>query len=706
MKFNNETAMKAIDRPYPKIINGASQFVIPVFQRDYSWSEENCRQLWKDILAIAADSGDRGHFIGSVVYVATGDSAAGFTRWLLIDGQQPVTTLTLLLTALRDHIRDKGWQGSENGPTPKRIEAYFLRNVQEEGDREVKLRLRRHDDATLQALVNAQELPVEPSPRIRDNYELFRELLLEEDPETVYMGVNRLVVVDVTLERGVDDPQLIFESLNSTGVDLSPSDLIRNFILMRLPEKDQTRLYEAYWCKIEALFRGSERVFDNFIRDFLALRAKAAKLERSDRVYVGFRREFATIGADPQALESLLADLLQRARHYAAFAVRSSDDELGRAFASLRRLGDVPAIAVMRLYEAHETTGSLNRTEFLEAIGLLESYLLRRVIIGAQTRGYGLEFAKLAYRIDDTRPLASLKVAMARMPATYAFPGDTEFEKALLEADIYHKRVCFHLLDALENRGSKEASDTSTYSIEHILPQNEKLPEAWRAMLGPDWQAIQQTWLHSLGNLTLTGYNSRYSDRPFHEKKTIEGGFAESSVRLNLDIRDALAWTNVEIEARGHRLAKRALEIWGRLDADPTLIREMETADKKARANRRTVDQVAMTAEASALFALLRAQIIETFPDVIEMAESKSVSYHDPEFFLELIPRKRSIGLLIALDFNEVEGHDGFAQDTADYTFVVNASHQGGVLVVVHDEGDIDRAMVLVSQARELIAGA
>lgn len=698
--------MKAIDRPYPKIINGASQFVIPVFQRDYSWSEENCRQLWKDILEIAADPGDRGHFIGSVVYVATGDSAAGFTRWLLIDGQQRVTTLTLLLTALRDHIREAGWKGSENGPTAKRIEAYFLRNLQEEGDREIKLRLRRHDDATLQALVNGQELPADPSPRIRDNYELFRELLQEEDPETVYMGVNRLVVVDVTLERGIDDPQLIFESLNSTGVDLSPSDLIRNFILMRLPEKDQTRLYDAYWSKIEALFRGSERIFDNFIRDFLALRSKAAKLERSDRVYIGFRREFATIGADPQALEDLLAELHRRARHYAAFAVRSGDDELGRAFASLRRLGDVPAITVMRLYEAHEIAGTLSRAEFLEAIRLLESYLLRRAVIGAQTRGYGLEFAKIAYRIDDAKPLASLKAAMARMPASYAFPEDAEFEKALLEADIYHKRVCFHLLEALENRGSKEISDTSTYSIEHVLPQNEKLPEAWRSMLGPDWQNIQQTWLHRLGNLTLTGYNSRYSDRPFDEKKTIEGGFAESSVRLNQDIRDASQWTKAEIERRGQRLARRALSIWPRLEANPALIREMEIADKKARARRRGVEQVAMTAEASALFALLRARIVDAFPDVIEMAESKSVSYHDPEFFLEVIPRKRSIGLLIALDFNEVDGDDGFAQDTADYSFVVNASHQGGVLVVLHGEAEIERALLLINQARELVAGA
>ena len=279
--------------------------------------------------------------------------------------------------------------------------------MQDEGEREVKLKLRRHDHDTLQALIGGSESPTNPSAQIRENYELFRDLLQEAYPEMVYRGINRLLLVDVTLERNVDNPQMIFESLNSTGVDLSPSDLIRNFILMSLQEREQTRLYETYWNRIEALFRGSERVFDNFIRDYLARRSRSGKLERSDRVYVAFRRAFANIGHDPETLEDLLKELLRRARQYAAFAVPGGTDERGRAFAGLHRLGDVPAILVMRLLEAHETSGTLSAAELLEAVRLQESYLLRRAVIGAQTRGYGLEFAKLAYRIDNDRPLAS-----------------------------------------------------------------------------------------------------------------------------------------------------------------------------------------------------------------------------------------------------------------------------------------------------------
>lgn len=694
--------MNAVQRFFPKIINGASQFIIPVFQRDYSWSEENCRQLWKDLLAIADADADRGHFIGSVVYIQTGDSSAGFTRWLLIDGQQRVTTLTLLLTALRDHIQATGWKGSEDGPTVKRIDAYFLRNIQEEGEREIKLKLRRHDDATLQALINGQSEPLNPSVRIRDNYDLFRELFEDADPEAVYRGLNRLLLVDVTLDRGVDDPQLIFESLNSTGVDLSPSDLIRNFILMRLPEKEQTRLYEKYWSRIEELFRGSERVFDNFIRDYLALRSHSTKLERSDRVYDAFRRTFSDIGEDITSLEELLVELLRRGRQYAAFAVGGDNNARSHAFASLRRLGDVPAILVMRLLEAQETSNTLTDAELLEAIGLLESYLLRRAVIGAQTRGYGVEFAKLAQKIDATRPLASLKAALARMPMSYSFPQDDAFRAALVEGDMYHKRVCRHLLEALENRGSKEISDTSKYSIEHVMPQNPKLVDAWREMLGPEWQQVQKTWLHRLGNLTLTGYNPSYSDRPFEEKKTIQGGFQQSSVRLNQDIRDEPKWTPEEMEPRGNRLAERALTIWPCLEADESVIRAMELEELKAKAERRSISQVPMSPDAAALFEALRTRLHAAFPDVIEAAEHKSVSYHDPEFFLEVIPRKRGIVLVVDLDFNEVEVGAGLAKDASDRSFVMHASHQGGVIVQLRDPSEIECAMAIVAQARAL----
>ena len=285
--------MKAIDRPFVTIINGSSQFVIPVFQRDYTWqAEPQCLQLWRDVVRASQRESTNGHFLGSVVYIATGDNSAGFTRWLLIDGQQRLTTLTLLLIALRDFLHDTKWIGNDDSPTAKRVEAYYLKNLQEEGLKEQKLVLRRHDQATLKALLDRSEMPVEPSERIRENYNFFREQLKLADPDEVYRGVGRLLVVDVALDRQFDDPQLIFESLNSTGVDLSQSDLIRNFILMRLNESEQTRLYEAYWQKIEHLFRGFEATFDTFARDYVALKTRSNKQEKSGDIYYAFREFF------------------------------------------------------------------------------------------------------------------------------------------------------------------------------------------------------------------------------------------------------------------------------------------------------------------------------------------------------------------------------------------------------------------------------
>jgi predicted transport protein len=238
------------------------------------------------------------------------------------------------------------------------------------------------------------------------------------------------------------------------------------------------------------------------------------------------------------------------------------------------------------------------------------------------------------------------------------------------------------------------------------MPQNEKMPEAWRVMLGEGWKGVRQTWLHRLGNLTLTGYNSTYSDKPLAEKQTIEHGFRQSSVRLNQDVRDALVWTEAEMSARGARLASRALTVWPRLDADTKMIRAMEREELKTRAASRRVDKVEMTDEATALFTALRSRIRTEFPEVIEMAETKSVSYHDPDFFLEVIPRKRGLGLLIGIDYNEVDGPDETVRDTANYSFVMNASYQGGVLINLRDQDQLEQAMRVITQAHTLISGA
>jgi uncharacterized protein with ParB-like and HNH nuclease domain/predicted transport protein len=698
--------MKAIDRPFTKIIDGCVQFVIPVFQRDYGWTEAQCEQLWSDVIRVGNAGGDARHFIGSVVYVASDETSASFTRWLIIDGQQRVTTLTLLMTALRDHIEETKWQAEDDdGPKPRRIDAYFLRNPHEDGDRVNKLVLRRHDDTMLQALLDRSDRPKMSYSRVLENYEFFRDKMTTADPAVVHAGVSRLVVVDVTLDRANDDPQMVFESLNSTGLDLTQADLIRNYILMRVPEKEQTRLYQTYWRKIEELFRDAGGTFDAFARDYMALHQRASKQARGAEIYQEFREFFRTREAEV-GLEEALVDMLRFAGYHAAFSMgRGADDGLRLPLQRLSRLASVAAILVMRLNDCHHRLKTLSQKEFVEALSLLESYVFRRSVCGMQTRGYWKTFATFAYRIEDDTPLLSLKVALKRQRGRYRFANDDEFMRELAARDVYNMRTCHYLLDRLENHGSKEPTDTSRYTVEHVMPQNENLPVPWRLMLGESWQEVHQTWIHRLGNLTLTGYNSEYQDRPFEEKKTIAGGFNQSSVRLNEYVRNQDVWTSREMEERGDSLAKRAATIWSGLDVAEEAVKAAERADLKARASKRSIDQVPMSAHAKKMFEAIRERILGLDAEIIEMAEPRSVTYHSADFFVEVLPRKYNVTLLLDLDFEECDSIDDRAGDASTYKFFVNATQTGGVYYTLDSVAQVDGAMHLVRQAYEAASG-
>ena len=298
------------------------------------------------------------------------------------------------------------------------------------------------------------------------------------------------MLVDVTLDRRTDDPQLIFESLNSTGLELSQSDLIRNFLLMRIPERDQTRLYETYWSKIEGLFRTSESTFDSFIRDYIALEAQASKQERADQLYFAFRRVFGTAESNVQRLEDFLSRLLRFARYHAAFSVDvGAPEELREPLARLRRLTDQVGPLVMRLFDCHQENKTLDSAGFAKTLELLESYVFRRAILGEQARNYWQVFTTLAHRLDINQAPLDVKVGLARQGDSYRFPDDEEFQRALEEGNLYGKRVCWDLLERLENFESKEHTDTSGYSIEHVMPQNESLSaevarDAWQRLAG------------------------------------------------------------------------------------------------------------------------------------------------------------------------------------------------------------------------------
>ncbi|MCY3883372.1 MAG: DUF262 domain-containing protein [Gammaproteobacteria bacterium] len=666
--------MKAINRQFTEIINGNKQFIIPVFQRDFSWTREQWAQLWRDVLH-ASGNESSSHFMGSIVYIGA-DLGAAFTSWLLIDGQQRLTSLTLLMVALRDHIQDSNWSGSEDGPTADRIDAYYLKNIHESGKRKYKLVLRRKDNATLKTLITGQELSElegGQSESIVEAYKYFRRVLAEPscNPEFVYKGIARLNIVDVTLDRGVDNPQLVFESMNSTGIDLRQSDLVRNYLLMDLDESEQTRLYDQYWSKIESYFRTSESALDGFLRDYMALEQRLTQPIRLDRVYAEFKS--FRMGDVVNPLEKLLIDMVRVARSYASFLGIASmqRERLAEAMSHMRSLNTTQGLLIMRLYDFHQKD-LLARNEFINAVELIESYLLRRAVLGLQTRSYWSVFARVAHLLHKDSVFESLKVELARLRGTYRFPNDEEFRRGLREHDLYGLRVCKHILDRLENSGQREKSPVHNYSIEHIMPQGINGSPDWQSMLGSDWRELHETHLHRLGNLTLTAYNSTYSNRPFDDKKSIEGGFRQSAVRLNQDVRDEQNWTAAQIETRTERLAAQALQVWPHHGADQESIQKADLRDLRKRASERNVSDLTMSDRVRQILdEVLRAT--DDIADVIKVIERRSVSCYGPEFFAELMPMGSSVRVILPLEFSDAMESEGTTvYDASTWKYVPN----------------------------------
>ena len=658
--------------------------------------------MWDDI--VRAGSSDRDHFIGSFVYVA-GNTAAVFSSWLVVDGQQRLTTLTLLLIALRDHIRETDWTGQE--PTAAQIDAYFLTNEHESGDRRYKVALRRHDDATLRALVDGKD-PLEIENRselVVEAHQYFRKQLNrpEADPGLVYRGVGRLNIVDVTLHRRIDDPQRVFESLNSTGVDLTQSDLIRNYLLMGLPEPEQTRMYDDYWSKVETLFRAVGGSPDTFLRDYTALRQRTSTQARADRIYAEFRDFWQP--SDAEALADLLEDLVRFARYFVFFLQpdRIDSKPLATAMRQVRSLGSAHAMLIMRLYYLYDER-ALTHDDFIRALDLISSYLVRRSVLGMQTRGYWAVFARIAHSITNEDPLGSFQVALARQ--NYRFPADDDFVSALQDSDLYRLRICWHILSQLENAGQNEPSPVSEYSIEHIMPQSiDSVPE-WKCMLGKNWEEVHQTWLHRLGNLTLTAYNSTYSNRPFEEKKTVTGGFEQSAVRLNEYVRQQTEWAAFEMKERGSILAHRALDIWPHHNADERLVIAEKIRELRTHSAARKPDSINMDASVAEVLYGIRDAIRE-LGESIEIVEGNSLCFYDAQsagFFAETLPMASYVRILLPIDFEEIDDPEGVARDVTAWKFLPNVTHRDcGVFIDIGSQQSIPKAVAMVRQAFNVV---
>jgi uncharacterized protein with ParB-like and HNH nuclease domain/alkylated DNA nucleotide flippase Atl1 len=573
--------MKAVDTNLLELLKKSTQFIVPIYQRVYSWGEPECRQLWEDVLRAGERTDLANHFTGSIVYIEKDQGTTTASEPdLIIDGQQRVTTVTVLLAALAQHLESLPDDQREplDGFSPKKIRERYLVDMNEEGDRHFKLILSKGDRDALKAIVRGVPIP-DTDSRIPQNFRFMKDRLSDDKVDLVAVcgGLSKLVVVDVKLTRGVDDPQLVFESMNSTGKKLSQADLIRNFVLMDLPPAHQEHMYDDYWFPMEREFSGAnEELFDQFVRHYLTL--KTGQIPRLDDIYDAFRIHALELQSSGLSRDDLVIDLSKHAKWFVAMALgRETVPSLARRFAEVDQLlASVVYPFLLRLYSDFDS-GILSEKDFAAILDVVISYVFRRAVCRIPTNSHNKTFASLGNAVDTSNYAESVEGRLLALGAYKRFPSDDEFEEALQNTDLYHFRRASYFFRKMENHGRKEEVSIAEYSIEHILPQNENLSTSWQRALGPDWRSVQERLLHTLGNLTLTGYNPEYSDKPFPEKRDMTGGFKESPLRLNAGLGQLEDWNEGEITNRAKNLAAQAIDVWKRPDLDDvTLTRYRE----------------------------------------------------------------------------------------------------------------------------------
>lgn len=662
-----------------------NQFVIPIYQRVYSWGKEQCEQLWDDIIKIGGNDKMNGHFIGSILYVQVDTTHS--SPLLIIDGQQRLTTITLLFIALRNHSSD------EVKRKEKEIESYLI-NSDKDGDKKFRLILSESDKDTLLSLIDKNKRkPSEPSSKIMENFKLFEEWIRKNTDklETIFKGLGKLMIVWIALKKEKDDPQLIFESMNSKGIELTQTDLIRNYIVMETEVKKQEDFYNKYWRAMEEEFKQNKKWFDRFVRHYLTI--KTREIPNINKVYVALKdyRQKEGIG-----IEDLLKDLQKYCRYFCRIVFKKeANKDLNKALGFLVDLEmDVIYPLLLELYSDYKD-GVLSKQDFISIIYLTESYICRRAVCRLGTNSLNKVFPSFTKHIQKDEYFKSLKVHFGSLTNNQRFPDDDEFKNLFITINFYNLKEKFreYLFERLENFDTKEPINTKGLTTEHIMPQ--KLEEEWERDLGQDHERIHTQYLHTIGNLTLTGYNSKYRNKSFQEKRDMEKGFKDSPLRLNQGLRDLESFGEEEIKKRANDLADLALKIWTypKLDAE-TLEKYKPKKDKKEN-KVYDLSSYKFGSHSRELFDILRKGIKALDEKIVENFNQDYISYKFSKNFVDIVVQTKDLKLYLNMKFNELQDEKNLAKKAkGNYG-------NGNIEVKLETKENIPYCLGLIKQALE-----
>lgn len=585
-----------------------------------------------------------GHFIGSILYVLDSNTHSNNTL-LIIDGQQRLTTITLLLIALRNRSSDEVKR--------KEIESYLI-NSNKDGDKKFRLILSESDKDTLLFLIDKNKRePSEPSLKIVENFKLFEKWIRKNTDklETIFKGLEKLMIVWIALKKEKDDPQLIFESMNSKGIELTQADLIRNYIVMEMEVEKQEDFYNQYWRAMEEDFKQNETLFNRFVRHYLTI--KTGKIPNIKKVYEAFKHYQQKEGIE---IEDLLKDLQKYCGYFCQIAFKKeADKDLNKALSFLVDLEmDVVYPLLLELYSDYKD-GVLSNQDFIPIIALIESYLCRRAVCGLGTNSLNKVFPFVTKKIDKKQYLKSVEEHFGSLTGNQKFPNDFEFKDSFITKELYgrnktKKKKTQYFLERLENFDTKEPVNTQECTIEHIMPQTLNLE--WERDLGENFQAIHEKYLHTIGNLTLTGYNKEYSNNSFQEKRDMEKGFKDSPLKLNQGLRDLESFGEEQIKKRANDLADWALKIWTypKLDAE-TLEKYKPKKEKKAY----DLSSYKFSPNSRELFDILRKEIKALDERITEKINQDYISYMFDKNFVDIVVQNKGLNLYLKMEFNELQ---------------------------------------------------
>lgn len=701
------------------------KFSIPIFQRKYSWSEKQCQTLWNDILKLSTTTNSTGHFIGSIVCFQSEDvELPGVVKEsIVIDGQQRLTTLSLIMVAIARVYSELDEDGEKVADT---IKSDYLLNEKFTGEDKYKLVPTYEDKETYFALINGTENDLNnKSTHMIENFNYFYDLLSPTDKneesiqqckkllQEIYVGINKLDIVYVGLDKGQDNPQIIFESMNATGEDLSQGDLLRNYLLLDANAETQKNLYETYWKPVEQYFgiNGFSERFDFFLRDYLTMLEK--RIVRLDMGYEEFKLYYEDKNISK---EDILKNIKKFADFYSRIALlRDDDHELNSLWKELKTQRVDPANPfLMQVYNDYDyalkhNDFKLTKQDFMDIIKAINSYVYRRYIVGIPTNSLNKTFAILYNSINKQDYKNSVLATLILLESYKEFPDDEEFKNAFATKEMYTLRLKNYTLEKLENNNhlNNIIIDGTDISIEHILPETDILKPWWQEELGPDWNKLQKEYMHRIGNLTITKgvYNSQMKDYPFKKKLNVDGGIKFSNYRLSNSVvydkdgNEREHWNIDSIIERGYMLAEQAVKIWQYPLLTEEELKPYKNIVKDEKVAYENMNHfIKMSPKIEDIFNRFDKDIMAMDDGITKLIAKYYIAYKfDYSNFTEIIIYKNSINILLDIPKELLIDNKNIAEDISDR----GSWGTGNIRIKIYDDSNYDYIINLIKQSLE-----